>query len=422
MEAFLGNGVYLPSTDVGTGIDPLGAIFDGNIGSYIREQPHAVLRTSKDFQHSSEALFREFGVTFDMTAPIKVLQLNFGASFSKISGSLSNVTSAFARVESYSKRVFLATGADAQIPLSSAFLQDFRALPEPPQGALDSEWVSYRSFLFKWGTHYVSNIFFGSWLSQWSVASSTLGYSERQLEARACAKLKSTTVSSAVPSIDACLGFTNNELSSSLALTSRDTLEVKGGEEDTAAALHTHRNETLVQDFIRQGRTSNHTVRYGFTTVWRPLLARFSSATSSEFRRAMALEAYYNGFLAFGCTHRQISVSGSSTLLQEFRKKSNSASYQCVRGCVGCRHNDDCNYNAVPAGCWCYGRSCIAQDEDDRAQVQTRKDNLPKDEGPNRSCYYNAFPSECRCDINNKEDPHCDRTDNTIPIWDQDNQ
>ncbi|EFJ36109.1 hypothetical protein SELMODRAFT_438290 [Selaginella moellendorffii] len=406
-----GYGVYLPTTDLGSPLRTLRPIFNERANDFLLTEKYTSVTNNHAHTSNNQELYRSFGVTFAMNVPIKVLQLNIEASFNKIAGSKTSVKTTSVFVESYNQRIYLRNHARTvqTLPLNSDFLSDLRNLPEPPNS--DSAWGPYRSFLNKWGTHYVSETFHGSWLRQWTVASSTATFTQRQMQAKACAKL--TGLKGVLPNLEGCAGITLDDMRAAERIDTQDTREARGGSSATVSQLLSGNiTNDLIRKFIEEGATSKEAVRYGFVPVWVPVLSQYMSSASKEWRVATALQAYYEGFLAFKCPLERLNTP--ATVLQQFRRHSNGK-YQCVRQCQGCRLDKDCNLSGA-SGCYCYGNSCInALGPDGRAQVQPQKDNLDRNVLPNRSCEYN-FP-QCRCNTKSKE-PNCG-ADNMIPIWDQ---
>ena len=245
------------------------------------------------------------------------------------------------------------------LPLSKALLDDFQKLPAKIADPNNkNDWLPYDSFLQKYGSHIVTEINRGSRLRQWTFASSTEKYSERDFKVRACIDLSWDAGSL---DLDACSDITSKEKETVAKMTMSDTLDLKGGSAVTRAELRETRSADLIKKFLVEAQTSPGNVLYKFTSVWQILKERYLGSNNDDLARSLNMEAYYSAVLDFGCTEQ---TDGSVSLRWlEQNGASKLPEFSCKIAALGCQSDSDCHIGGAGSVCYCYGSSCVEDKE-----------------------------------------------------------
>ena len=245
------------------------------------------------------------------------------------------------------------------LPLSKTFLDDFQKLPAKVADPNDkNDWLPYDSFLKKYGSHIVNEINRGSRLRQWTFASSSKTYTERDFNVRACIDLSSDTGSL---DVDACTDITSKEKQEVEKLTMSDTLILKGGTAETRAQLREKRTAELIENFMCEAQSSPGNVLFKFTSVWDILKERFLGASDDNLARSLNMEAYYSAVLDFGCTPQASGDKKNNVNLRwlEQNAEAKLPEFSCKIAALGCQKDSDCHIGGAGSVCYCYGPSCV---------------------------------------------------------------
>lgn len=127
-------------------------------------------------------------------------------------------------------------------------------------------------------------------------------------------------------------------------------------------------------------------------------------ARSDDWRRATNLEAFYDGWLGFGCRYLQMTVNEARVVepAQWFRfDRSNTGYARCLRRCVGCHSWAlDCfSYNRQ---CFCAGPSCLVPDNSMRGyHIRVHSDR--RDGWVGMGCAMTQGSQDCKCRETNSE-------------------
>ena len=218
---------------------------------------------------------------------------------------------------------------------------------------LKSSWVEYQLFLDTYGSHIVKEVIYGSSMSQHCFAESSKSYNERQFAVKACVDFAGRNLVGKL-GIKSCSGIKKEEISSVESLQTSSLLIVRGGSPETRAELHKTRSKELVNKLLIEANKTHQPIRYKYTAVWTLLQSKYIG--TEHFDKAINLEAFYKGFLNYGCQYQV----EKRTVLQKFIRlpKGKIPTYQCILAPEGCQTNNDCHYRAA-LKCECRGDSCV---------------------------------------------------------------
>jgi len=297
--------------------------------------------------------------------------------------------------------------------INPKFMTDFKKLPvEVANYQLSTSWEPFRAFFNRWGTHVMTQITFGSKIDLWNTENKENSESSSQLEAKLCAQLDGPIPDATSPLASVCSKFDRAKREEALKTSTKETNIYIGGTEKTRDAfIESGNTRQNITDFIKSSSESNQAISYGFTPIWEVFQqientgcietinkGEDKSIHCENLQRCLNLEAAY-GFEASLCEKK---VTSDGIVYQEFIKEDSGAlkSYKCFNKKEGCNKNSDCHFK-LGTGCRSYGPSALDKGEpvgnDFRTGIRGIGSGTAK-EGINHSCYYNAFPAECRCD------------------------
>ena len=259
---------------------------------------------------------------------------------------------------------------------------------------LYSSWQAYKVFLDIVKSHLVTQATYGTSLYQHCFSDSSNNYTQRQYVVKACVELAGSTEMSEL-GIGACLDITDEEIKSVQSLRTHSRLVIRGGTERTRAALQRSRNKKLIQRFLQEADTNYSAVQYKFMPMWDVLKVQYFG--TKHFAKALNFEAFYKGFLNFGCNYR---VTSAGVELQTFNLTQDSTesnpSYQCIIAPEGCNDNNDCQSRKTV--CEYNGDSCIRYEEENLNSGVTREfPYIYEEHGWNgHGCTRDGLSCDCR--------------------------
>lgn len=290
-------------------------------------------------------------------------------------------------------------------PLKDEFKNDFRKLPVTVKDAHDDRaWMPFHDFMKKWGSHIVDTAYTGARYSSWSSASTSRRYSRQQLEARACLKAEGKRGDGA---LEVCKRYDESEREKASQLTGVfDRRCVRGGTEDTRNKLeHEMANKNLIEKFLQEDDADEQPVWFEYMPVWDFLIERSDRGSDDE-KRALGLQAYYEGWMATGCplvtTTGQANNNAQMMVPEYTKEKKHTGHYLCIRRCQGCHdYNNDCHFEVAQACCRAYGPSALRPVSGDFVIRAADYNSGWCD--PNNGCQY-SIGSGCHCEKSNQEE------------------
>jgi hypothetical protein len=403
----LGRIVYLPNVNLlnDHNSDPL--IFDAkDLNSIAKTSKQSYTDMDSKFFESSEKFKQAIAADMGVSGSAKGVSFSVDAEFKRVSGSETEVKVAEVRAARFHSKTYIPKGSELNsFPLKSGFMKDFQSLPtfvNTPHE--DNSWSPYRNFMNKWGSHIVYVAYTGAVYQSWSSAKSEYHYSQNEMEIKACVKAEGIKGQGA---LEACAGYNESERREASKLTTTDTKRVKGGKAATRSKLASGpATQKLLEEFLSQDDVDEQPVRYEYLPVWDFLLGR-SASNSDDAKRALALQAYYEGWKAIGCplvvTSGQDNDNAQLMVPEYTRDKKVTGYYLCIRRCNGCHsYENDCHYDAGAACCRAYGPSALKRDWETGFVTRATDWNSGWCDWDN-GCYYKAGYG-CVCAKSNEEE------------------
>ena len=361
-KSSLGQGFFIPKKDIlGEFID--GAmIFDTIEKDCISVVPRPETKQVNTYFKTTETFYSFLSTKTGISAKYVgeyTMKTTLDVTTKSISGGSLQVSGLSLDIYALKETAVFSTHCLNTLPLSKALLADFEKLPVKVADPNNkNDWLPFDSFLQKYGSHIVTEANRGSRLRQWTFASSTEKYTERDFGVRACVDLSDDTGSL---DVSACSNITSEEKETVKKMTMSDTLVLKGGTSETRAKLREKRSAEDIQEFMKEAETSPGNVLYKFTSVWQILKERYLGSNDDDLARSLNLEAYYSAVLDFGCTATK---DGSVRLRwMEQNSASKMPDFSCKIAALGCQSDDDCHIGGSGSVCYCYGSSCVEDKE-----------------------------------------------------------
>ena len=238
--------------------------------------------------------------------------------------------------------------------LDDTLAQTFESLPQKiDMPWLTSSWPEYESFLKTYGSHVVRNVHYGCSLYQHTYATASKEYTQREFEIKACGDIAGPTGNL---DVSVCSGVTAEDIASVSSMESSSRFVARGGTDETRAQLYAERTDELITKFLSETETTQQPILYKYAPIWVILKSKYLG--TEHFAKALNLEAFYKGYLNYGCQYRET----GNTVLQNFTHSPQSTDahpiYQCVIPSEGCQDDNDCHQRA-PNWCECRGDSCV---------------------------------------------------------------
>ncbi|PTQ27330.1 hypothetical protein MARPO_0205s0001 [Marchantia polymorpha] len=362
----LGRIVYLPDVNLVNdhNSDPL--IFDPNdLNIIARTSEESYTDMNTRFFESSDKFKQSIATDMGLRGSYQQISFSVNAAFNRVSGSETEVKVAEVQAARLHSKTYLPRGSELNsFPLKKEFLQDFQNLPtQVTDPHVDVSWSPFRNFMNKWGSHIVHVAYTGAVYQSFSSSKSEKNYSQRDMEIKACVKAEGITGKA----LEACAGYSESERREASKLTTTDTKRVKGGSAATRSQLASGlATQELLQEFLSQDSVGEQPVRYEYLPVWDYLLGR-SLSNISDAKRALGLQAYYEGWKAFTCplvvTTGQTNNNAQMMVAEYTKEKQATGYYLCIRRCIGCHnYKEDCHYKSSKACCRSYGPSVLKLD------------------------------------------------------------
>ena len=357
----IGNIFYIPNYNL-LGEDITGGypVFQNLAENCLGHSNNSIIDTTTTYYKDTEAFYSSLSSSTSLSAELEsdfTMGVSLDFASKSISGEQRTVSgSTFIAFSKVSQEFFKPVCLEKEY-LSDQIVETFENLNETIQSPwLASSWAGYQNFLQKFGSHVVMEVFYGSSLYQHTFAQTSSGYSEKQFAIKACVDLAAPT-QAAVIDIGTCSGLTKEDINSVSNIQTSSQFVARGGSDSTRAELFSNRTKELIGQFLAEARSTHQPIQYKYTPIWSILKNIYFK--TEHFPKAMNLEAYYKGYLNYGCQYSK----GGNMELQKFTYSNNSIpgqpTFQCSIAPEGCQVDEDCHYRVSHARCECRGDSCV---------------------------------------------------------------
>ena len=349
----LGQAFFVPSLSIvednGNGI----RIFEEMAPECLNFVPSFINKQEKNFFEDAETFYNKLGSQSGLSGEVSE-GFTLGASLVAASNYIDYKDM---NVKGASMDVFAITGfwdvvpeCFAKLPLTAEFEKAFANLPDVIRNPhLSSSWYLYDALLRNYGSHVINRISYGSKLTKYIFTKSSEEATSRDLLIKTCASISQVD-------LGACQGFTDDDYNKVKSLSASEQLVVRGGKTETRAKLMSNLTQDLLEQFMEEADQTNQPISQKFHSIWDILKKRYMG--TSQFVKAVNLEAYYQGYLAAGCSFKKEDAQALRLfVLAEYDP--NVPSYECQLAPRGCRGDNDCHHNILDGPCYCYGPGCV---------------------------------------------------------------
>lgn len=414
----LGKIVNLPRTNILDSLNSGHPLFTTHPES--NTEPYSRGGSSLQYFQTSDKLKQHISSDANLdTSAASSLSVTMKTTFDLISDFETNVSVAKAYAESLVSVSYVTKEHLDKLTLRPDFLASFNALPITIANEwTPSAWYHAAEFLETWGTHVIVAAYTGATFDTYSIAKSSLDYSQQELEARACLHAEGFN-----QALRGCGGFSEAQKKNAATLSANDKRYAKGGSSTTRNQLLSQEvTKEVLDKFLSEAAVDEEPVKYHFMPLWSLLRSRYA-ARSEEWRRATNLGAYYDGWLGFGCRYVEMKENGVVEPAQWFRFNMNNIGYaRCLRRCLGCHsdHQDCFNSNNV---CMCSGPSCLVPTDESKHGYHVRVENNRRHALEGMGCEANE-QGQCMCENKDSEVGCHVKLNQSSPIkyraiWDQ---
>ena len=410
-DSGLGQSFYLPNYDLNSESLQGGfPIFEPLPEECLKTTNMFTVESKTAYYEDTATFYKSLSSTFSLSADVEndfTMGATLDGSTNSISGSTRTVKGLTLQVYSTASKDYLISSCLRRGTLSQSVSKNFENLsPTIEKPWTDAEWAPYDVFLKNYGSHYVTQVYYGSALYQYCFSDTSRSYTQKQYSIKACVNFAGPTVAPTL-NISACAGLTSDEIKSVSSLATSSRLVVRGGTDNTRAELYTSRTNEKIKEFLKEANETHQPIQYRFESIWSLLKARYMN--TKHFPKALNLEAYYKGYKGFQCSHQAI----AGVELQKFTHTEQSTpsypSFHCIIPPQGCQVDDDCHHR-FPHWCECKGSSCLRHYLTTTDTGKTRKYAAPyKEEGWGwQGCTRQDFTCGCH-----------DRNWNWLEVWRQ---
>lgn len=355
-----------------------------------------VIRTDIQDDHNDLEWYKDNDVLYRAVADEAGLSGSYGGSFT-LKTSLDGVYSTESWKDTEVKSSSLDYGSYKEVVevnkvcafnlsmLTANFYNDLVMLPTAINDpSIADSWEQYELFVNKYGSHVLTKVHLGARLQHFATTEATTTYNETAFLARLCLDVEGPTPGEKF-TVTGCSAFSKDDREGTEEYDMNLASFIRGGDPNLRAKLQVSLDPTTIEQFIASAQTNTNPIQYGFTPIWE-LVNQLDVPKSDMYYRALNMMAYYSGFKEYGCPKRL--TSGGYTLQQLVELREDRGHFQCQFAMEGCRYDSDCHIGDVTV-CYCYGDTCIKNDQYGRPQSQTSKTGS-YDEGVNNSCHYKA--------------------------------
>jgi len=298
----LGRIVYLPNVNSHNDHSSAPFIFDAeNLLDLAKTSEIDQTDQHSKWFENGDQLRKEIACEMGIKGSPSEIYFTVESEFKRLVGDEKDVNAAEVHAMRIRSKTYIPKGSNLNdFPLKEEFKQDFHKLPTTLKNPHeDHAWRPYRDFMNKWGSHIIDTAFTGAVYQSWSSANPSHNYKQSQMEARACLKAEGKSSNGA---LQACSRYNEHERELASRLTGAfDTKRVRGGTKVTRSRMERERvTKDLIEKFFREDDVDEQPVRFEYMPVWNFFFERCDQGSDDE-KRALGLQAYYQGWMATGC-------------------------------------------------------------------------------------------------------------------------
>ena len=408
----LGKGFFLPKEEIGAPRLGGRSIFKDISDSCFRKTDESSTTNDRTLFQDTETFYRSLATDSSLSVELEG-KYTMGATLNAKTKSMSrgevDVTGTSIDIWNHVSTAIIEKDciAGSQIQLSDDFMLNLNALPNITKPERETSWVLYHDFLTDYGSHVVTQTYYGSSLKHWTFSRKDKKYTQEQINLKSCVDFEGPTNVGQL-NVTACAGVTHEQVKKVMNLEMSSNLELHGGSDETRNQLQQKGPSTeLITKFLNEGRKLESPVKYKYTPIWDILRWKYSAdPRDRRYAIALNLEQYYMGFLDFGCS--LLPPSGEGLLLRRFKFSLFSSEliphYVCELEKEGCHSDNDCQAGWFFHS-FCSGPTCVehvpASPSTKADSAKIRKESKGYDtEGINQSCYYQYVPIDGKCITN----------------------
>ncbi len=350
--------------------------------------------SSHEFYTDTQDMVTKVGLSAGLSASFLSL-VSVGASLRGTFGKTTKTTSSMSGYKHafymHTNKKYLDVNCVKELELNEKFENDFKALESIirwPQ--FRRSWGLYDQFMKNYGTHYVSEITYGSSVTQYLSAKSSSKYTERDFSIKASLDV-TVPVKVGLVKGGPSIGYSRKKSSSRHYEDIEDHFIAIGGKHETRNKIVNTHSLKYIERLMNEGLKHRAPVAYKFVSITDLLMTRF---TRSRYENQVAnLKAYIEGFLNFGCNYKR----ERNIELQKFEfqpRISEFPHYVCTLAPEGCRKDSDCKFKGK---CRCRGDTCVRHDQPFPMRRTIAKMNDSKERGKiDKNCRLSWLSCKCK--------------------------
>lgn len=349
---YLGKAFYIPNYDLlGDNMTGGYLVFYNLSESCTGTNTHLTIDSGNSFYDNTYSFYSSLAIESSISTEFSA-DFTLGASLDAATKSISGVNR---RVRGITYNSYSRASSDFlhrscfKAELDHTLQKDFEALaavvdnPSP-----ESSWYDYKAFFTTYGSHISKEVSYGSSLYQHAFSDSKNQYTEKQLKTKACASIGTSWVS---PSVKVSLKRTSIQFQAwqcqNALLHEEEPLKHEPNSMPIAVTKWLH------SFYLKLQLTTQLSISY--VPIW--VILKNMYRQTEHFAKAINLEAYYKGYLNYGCDYITEGI-----VLQKFHHSYQSTPdypiFQCSIAPSGCHKNNDCHYRPAYQ-CECRGDSCV---------------------------------------------------------------
>ena len=396
----LGTGLDISKVQIGNSVLHKGAtIFNPSPLNCMESDTYTgVSDESWDYFRKTEDMMKTSGVSAGLSASFLSL-FSLGAS---LRGTFRKVTQTSKSMSGFTHSYFIHTKSSyldknclRKLELNSQFVRDFKALRRyVSQPHLFHSWSDYWQFMRRYGTHYVTDIKYGSSATQYLSAESSLNYKQRDFEAKACLDL-SIPVKVGLVHGGLCGGYFSGKRTSTAYDGISGRLIVLGGRDETRNKVIRHKRLSDIEQLLNEGRNFQSPVLYKYESIVDLLKMRFAETPYKI--QAANFKAFVEGYVNFNCYYKK----KGNIELQKFERGPVSFAhpfYMCTLSPEGCKQNSDCRLRFFK--CRCRGDTCVEYRQSTSFSVFMKTvalfNNRARKREVHKYCKFSEFQCKCK--------------------------
>jgi hypothetical protein len=367
-------GELIPGSPLGKGLnihkfDLLGEELYGGYPFYADFTPGCIKEKSANtrsshisFSSSTKELFEHVSTSTSVSASLQnayTMGTTFSATTKYSNSETTNVRGTTLTIQNQNGGQYVSAECKYKLGVNANVERAFKRLPVKINDPSDETfWVDYKTFLHDFGSHVITDVTYGSSVNQNTYSKSSSKYSQRMLTIRACLDMVGPTKAGKV-NVSVCSGVSKTDIEQANSMDTTTAIHARGGTPKERANIETYHNLEQINQFLKDAANSKAGIDYKMEPIWNMLTYKFK--TREDRARAMNLEAFYKGYLSFGCKlkhdpHRKIVLQTFALIKGSPRT---APKYHCILQPTGCHDDEDCHYHYTVSWCSCNGDTCV---------------------------------------------------------------